>query len=98
MPIDDRKAKLERAATIENAIREVLLRDWDPIGVADVRETQDEYDGYIGGVYRLLASGQNDEAIAAHLAAIQTDAMGLPRSPQDLIDVARRLRGINVKL
>ena len=30
---------------------------WDPIGVKDEPNAQDEYDGYLGGVYELLVSG-----------------------------------------
>jgi hypothetical protein len=31
-------------------VREVLMRDWDPIGVAGIAEAADEYDGYVGTV------------------------------------------------
>ena len=47
----------KRAREVQNAIREVLIREWDPIHIQDVPEAQDEYDGYVGGVYRLLAGG-----------------------------------------
>jgi hypothetical protein len=30
---------------IETKIRPVLMEDWDPIGVSDVPEAADEYDG-----------------------------------------------------
>lgn len=30
---------------------------WDPIGVKDEPNAQDEYDSYLGGVYELLVSG-----------------------------------------
>jgi hypothetical protein len=32
----------------------VLMREWDPIGVADVPEAQDEYDSYISQTYGML--------------------------------------------
>ncbi len=37
-------------------IRHVLLNVWDPIGVKDEPNAQDEYDGYIGRLYELLVS------------------------------------------
>ena len=46
--------RLEQARDYHAAIREILLRDWDPIGVADVPEAQDEYDSYISQIYGLL--------------------------------------------
>ena len=38
----------ERARQIQSQIREILLRDWDPIGVRQETRAQDEYDGYVG--------------------------------------------------
>ncbi len=51
-------SRKQRAREIQDSIRQVLLHDWDPIGVADEPAAQDEYDAYVGGVYRLLASPQ----------------------------------------
>jgi hypothetical protein len=35
-------------------VREVLMREWDPIGVRDAPEAQDEYDSYVGKAYVML--------------------------------------------
>jgi hypothetical protein len=35
-------------------IREILMHEWDPIGVRDAPEAQDEYDAYVGRVYVML--------------------------------------------
>jgi hypothetical protein len=40
---------------------------WDPIGVKDEPNAQDEYDGYLG-VYELLVSGASDEDRESSLA------------------------------
>ena len=42
-------AKEERAREIQRSIAEVLLRNWDPIGVRNVPQAQDEYDAYVAG-------------------------------------------------
>jgi hypothetical protein len=88
----------ERARQIQQQIREILLHEWDPIGVADMPEAQDEYDGYVGGVYRLLAEAATPSAIAAHLARIEGDRMGLPSSPAARLDVATKLCALDVRL
>jgi hypothetical protein len=53
---------------------------WDPIGVSDVREAWDEYDGYAPGVaYRLRDATDGDEAIervAEYLDHVERDFMG----------------------
>jgi hypothetical protein len=35
-------------------VREILMREWDPIGVSGVPEAADEYDRYVGTVYVML--------------------------------------------
>jgi hypothetical protein len=67
----------DRARQIQEDIRAVLLRDWDPIGINDVPEAQDEYDSYVGGVYRLLASGASEDQLIEHLRRIETTSIGL---------------------
>jgi hypothetical protein len=49
----------------------VLWRDWDPIGINDVPEANDEYDAYVGGVYRLLASRCSADQSIDHLFVIE---------------------------
>jgi hypothetical protein len=72
------KRELRRAwDEIHEKIRPVLMEEWDPIGVHDVPEAADEYDGYIGGIYSLLRDGASDERIAQHLSEIETKTMGL---------------------
>ena len=39
---------------IRTEIRRVLMTVWDPIGVRDEPNAQDEYDSYLGGVFGLL--------------------------------------------
>jgi hypothetical protein len=89
----------ERAREIQDSIRQIFLHDWDPIGVGDGSVPPDEYDSYIGGVYRLLASGASAEAVAEHLAKVEKDWLGVPSAPPDhLLRVARRLCLLDVRL
>ena len=92
----DRREK--RAREIQDSIREVLIREWLPIHIHDVPEAQDEYDAYVGGVYRLLASGASEFAIATHLASVERHSMGFSTSAEALLPVARRLKQLDVRL
>ena len=88
-----------RAREIQRAIGEVLLRNWDPLGVKDVPQAQDEYDAYVGGVYRLIASGATAKQIAEHLVRIETDRLGYPDTDSKmLIPLANKLLRLNVRL
>ena len=89
----------QRAREIQESIRQVLLRDWDPIGVSEVPEAQDEYDSYVGGVYRLLASRASEDEIIEHLYRIESDTMGMPAADREgLKAMARKLIKLNVSL
>jgi hypothetical protein len=89
----------ERAREIQQQIGKVLLRHWDPVGVADVPEAHAEYEAYVGGVYRLLASGASAREIAEHLVDVETRQLGFKDTdPKTLIPVAEKLRRLNVRL
>src|SRR5436309_9907170 len=77
-----------RAREIQSQIAEILLHDWDPIGVADEPLARHEYDSYVGGVYRVLASGGSPAEIGAHLRDIEVRMMGWDKTTHEG-DVAR---------
>ena len=68
---------LRRAKSIQDAIREVLLREWDPIGVADVPQAQDEYDSYIHQIYAMLIRREQKRKLVDFLWWAETENMGL---------------------
>jgi len=92
------ESREKRAAEIQDAIRQILYRDWDPIGVSGAAP-DDEYDSYIGGVYRILASSRSEEALIQFLSGAVEDLVGSQESaPEDLRLVARKLLALDVRL
>ena len=63
-------------------VREVLMRDWDPIGVAGEPAAADEYDSYADKAWMMLMAGRPAETIAAYLREVATILMGLPQTPE----------------
>lgn len=88
-------ARRRRAREIQEEIRSVFLREWNPIGF-DV--PRDEYDAYIGGVYRLLSQGARTADIAEHLASVEFREIGFEVSAESLHEVAAKLGEIDVGL
>ena len=87
------------AGRVQRAIGRVLAEDWDPIGVGDVPQAQDEYDGYVSGVYRLLAAGASPRTVAEHLCSIEADRMGFKRVAADArLSVANKLCSLSETL
>ena len=68
-----------RGREVQDRIGRILYQDWAPLGFIDDLPT-DEYDGYIVGVYRLLASGASCEQVAEHLAEVERTAFGYPEA------------------
>ena len=75
-------------------IRRVLLQRWDPIGIGDEPNAQNEYDGYLGGIYELLVGGASDKQISDYLARIVEERMGLHPQSKTSEKTIRALRAI----
>jgi hypothetical protein len=69
--------RLQRAKSYQDAIRDVLMREWDPIGVAGVPQAQDEYDGYINEIYGLLIRREPRHKLVDFLWWAETQHMSL---------------------
>lgn len=81
----------DRAKRYHQAIREALLREWDPIGVARIPEAQDEYDGYVASVFQLLVQRSPASKIFDYLWWLETEHMGLTGDRQRTQQFAERL-------
>lgn len=77
------------------AIKSLLLNEWDPIGIADHPGAVDEYDSYAMRAFVMLNSGADESAIFEYLRLTVTKWIGLPGDP--LIDrcVAEKMIAIH---
>lgn len=74
-------------------IRQVLMQNWDPIGIADIPETHDEYDSYIAEIARMIVRRGSADDIARLLLAAEQN-MGVEPNADRASEAARRLLGI----
>ena len=87
----------EQSRKIRSEIRRVLLDVWDPIGIRDEPNAQDEYDSYLGQVFELLIVRSSDRQLAEYLFEIVHDHMGLDRAKiGDMETTVRALRKIDL--
>jgi hypothetical protein len=77
-------------------VRRVLLEEWDPIGVGDAPDAQDEYDDYIDHVVGQLFSGATDDEILDYLYRIATANMGLRYRKERAYPAVAALRKIKL--
>ena len=81
---------------IRDEIGHVLLEVWDPIGVKDEPNAQDEYDGYVGEIFGLLSGGATDQQLTDRLLYFVNDRMGLSATAAHMLPTIRALRAIKL--
>ena len=90
--------RLDRARRYHEVIHAILLREWDPIGIADEPNAQDEYDGYIHEVHGMLIRREPRHRLVDHLWWIETEHMGLFGNRSRTEAVADRLIQLRQKI
>jgi hypothetical protein len=79
-------------------VREILVQEWNPIGVRDAPDAQDEYDDYVGRVYVMLMDERASlDEVAEYLYRIATEHMGLSPRPE-LAEHSKQAAGTLVSL
>jgi hypothetical protein len=81
---------------IRTEIRGVLMNVWDPIGVRDEPNAQDEYDCCLGSLFTLLTTGATDDQIAEYLWRQGTEHMGLSLRKEQMYPTVAALRQISL--
>lgn len=81
---------------IRSEIRRILLQYWDPIGIRDEPNAQDEYDGYLGGIYELLVRDASDKEISNHLWRIIEERIEVHPQSGATERTVRELRAIPI--
>lgn len=62
-------------------VRELFLREWDPIGISDIPEAADEYDTYANEAHAMLmVEHASADSLFAYQQRAATDHMGLSDS------------------
>ena len=86
---------MPRIRTARHAeITKILLSDWDPIGIADEPDAQDEYDDYVLVVDALIQNGMPPEVIADRLLQIAREEMALQPNQGRAIAAAKKLAAL----
>lgn len=74
------------------------METWDPIGVREIPEAQDEYDHYVPAIYRLLVTRRSKQELFDYLWWLETEHMGLSGDRQATEAFAEHLQGLAEKL
>jgi hypothetical protein len=66
------------------AVRDILLPDWDPLGIGANVSLADEYDAYLPTLLNLLAHGPSVQQVMQYLESIETALGGVSASERRL--------------
>jgi len=90
----DQGAKTMVADALFMAVREILMRDRDPIGINDVQDAYDEYDEYAAIVTQMIRKGASREEFYRYLRGIETGSIGLHEDRERASRAAERLSAL----
>ena len=82
---------LEDATNLQQTIKEILLREWDPIGIQAIPEANSEYDAYVATLYKLIVSQKPSHEIESYLWWAETEHMGLIGDQQKTKFITKKL-------
>jgi hypothetical protein len=85
MPTPTPRIDKHESRRIRVDIRRVLLEVWDPIGVRDEPNAQDEYNGYLGAVFELLTTGAPDKELKRYLNWVSAERMGMREASDEIM-------------
>jgi hypothetical protein len=92
-------SKIKRANEIQDSIRQILFREWDPIGVNDNPNLIDEYDSCIAPVYRILTGSHSENELIDYLSKAASDILAESCDAREQFrPVAKKLLALDVKL
>jgi hypothetical protein len=68
---------INQASHLQTAIKLALINQWDPIGVKDIPEASNEYDGYVPTIYNMLIQKKTKKDLFDYLWQVETEHMSL---------------------
>lgn len=91
------REELQRARTLQQKIRAILLEEWDPIGVIEIPDARDEYDGYVPDIYAILISQKPINDVFDYLLWAEAEHMGLTVNRQRTQRISEQLFALTAR-
>ena len=79
-------------------IRQSILKYWDPVGVVNIPEAQDEYDAYIPKLESLIINSSDIKVLFDYLWLIETDYMGISGNKDFTLNYAKKCYDLKKQL
>lgn len=76
-------------------INRILHREWDPIGVNNIENTEDEYIGYANQVYHFLINKKGENSIFNYLLKVELEYLGTEPDKKNLEKISKKIASMN---
>lgn len=84
-------------ATLQEAIKSVLLKEWDPISINEFDGANDEYDAYVVPLCHMVIEKKSTVEFYTFLRSV-VEAMGLDGDEQAEQTIAEKLASLSVDM
>lgn len=91
---DGMVAQVKEVRLLMQEVRTILLSEWNPLGVANVPATADEYDLEAGQIVKVLASGPRLESILDVLKLGEDRLAAMALGEERRMEIARQLMSL----
>ncbi|HZT19880.1 MAG TPA: hypothetical protein VFA23_10790 [Dongiaceae bacterium] len=85
---------MTHVSLLYESVKEILLSEWDPIGIHDIEKAVDEYDKYVGPLVTLILQHRSMMELRDYLIAVETDSMDLTANKERAELVGARLAAL----
>lgn len=78
-------------------VKNILMNDWDPIGVKNNPNAKAEYDQYALRIVGMLYNGTTQDSLTDYLESIVTEDLGLSPNKSLSIDISKKLLALKLE-
>ena len=82
---------------IDKLVKEILLNDWDPIGIKNDPKAKSEYDTYALRIVGMLFKGINEKELSDYLKEVVEQELGLKVNTESTKIVTQKLLSLEIK-
>lgn len=89
---------MKKLTDLASDVRNILVWDWDPVGIQGILEASDEYDMYMPHICKMILENKSTGEVFRYLCWIEVDRMGLEAGGAITLRTAEKLARLRTDL
>ncbi|WP_213993554.1 hypothetical protein [Sodalis sp. dw_96] len=87
---------MKKNENFSQQVKTILLNDWDPIGIKDLPEANDEYDDYVFTVCEMISEGKHESDFYDFLFWVESERICLHVNTEHIKSIAEKLERLTL--